>query len=137
MIYKRQHTGFARALSHASCFIRVHRHRFFAEHCFAILQSCKRHLAVLKGRGHHAYKIHVITSYQRAPITVHVFDVEFASDFFSMLAMAAGNGDDTSSVAILEAGNLRCACEARADDSDANLCRAHFFVLLPVNAESS
>ena len=38
-----------------------------------------------------------------------------------MLAVAAGNGDDPGSFAILEAGNLRCARETRANDPDANL----------------
>ena len=121
MIDKRQHTRFARALSHASPLVCIHRHRFFAEHSFAILQSCERHFAVLNRWRDHAYEVHVVTSNKRAPVTVYVLDVEFASDFFSMLAVAAGNGDDPGSVAILEAGNLRCARETGANYPDANL----------------
>src|SRR5436853_1595242 len=127
MIDKRQHTRFARTLSHASRFNRIHRHRFFAENCFAVLQSCERHLTMLNGRGDDAYEIDIITSNKGAPVTVHVLDVEFASDFFSMLAVAAGNGDDPGSVAILEAGNLGCARETRANDPDANLSVPHVF----------
>ena len=121
MIDKSQHTRFARALSHAAPLVRIHRHRFFAEHSFAILQSCERHFAVLNRWRDHAYEVHVVTSNKRVPVTVYVLDVEFASDFFSMLAVAAGNGDDPGSVAILEAGNLRCARETGANYPDANL----------------
>src|SRR2546427_12782159 len=121
MIDKRQYTRCARALSHAPRFIRIHGHGFFAEHSFAMLQSCERHFAVLNRWSDHAYEVHVVTSDKRAPVTLHVLDVELASDFFSMLAVAAGNGDDPGSVAILEAGNLRCARETGANYPDANL----------------
>ena len=127
MIDKGQHTRFARTLSHTSRFNRIHRHRFFAENCFAVLQSCERHLTMLNGRGDDAYEIDIITSNKGTPVTVYVLNVEFASDFFSMLAVAAGNGDDPGSVAILEAGNLRRAREARANDPDANLWVPHVF----------
>src|SRR5438270_5659349 len=125
MIDKGQHTRFARGLSHTSRFNRIHRHRFFAEHSFAILQSCERHLTVLNGRGDDAYEIDIITHNESAPVTFDVLNVEFASDFFSMLAVTAGNGDDPGSFAILEAGNLRCARETRANDPDTNFSVPH------------
>src|SRR5437879_4523418 len=75
MIDKGQHTRFARTLSHTSRFNRVHRHRFFAENCFAVLQSCERHLTMLNGRGDDAYEIDIITSNKGAPVTVYVLDV--------------------------------------------------------------
>src|SRR5205823_15011637 len=117
----RQHPRCARALGHAWRFNRIHRHRFLAEHCFAVLQSCERHLTVLNGRDDDAYEIDIITSNKGATVTLYVLDVEFARDFFSMLAVPAGNGDDPGSAAILEAGNLRRARETRANDPDANV----------------
>ena len=79
-----------------------------------------------------ADQIDIIATDERAPIIFNVIDAKFAGNFFSPIAMRAGNRDDPRVLAVLEPGNLRRAREAGADNADANcLCDGQPFRFLP------
>src|SRR2546421_601911 len=87
---------------------------------FTAIQRGQSHLAMRHHRRHYANQIDVVPVNNSTPVVFYMRNVELARDFFSMVAMRAGNRHDARAFAILESGNLRRAGEAGADDSDAN-----------------
>ena len=84
-----------------------------------------------------ADEIDVVASDQRAPVTFDVFNAEFVRDFLSMFATGAGDRHNPHAVASFEAGNLRGARKARADDADANcVVRGHYTLRTPQSASA-
>ena len=120
VIHQREDAFLACAFSHAPRFVCVHRHGLFAQDCPAGLERSKRHFAMCDDGCNDADQIDIVTLDHAAPIIFDVRDLKFARDFFSMLTMSAGDGDDLRSFAILEPGNLRRAGKACADNSNAD-----------------
>ena len=118
-----EHALLTRALSHAARFVSIHRHRLLAQNRVACVESRKRHLTMRNDRRNDANQIDVITRHDITPIVFDVRNIEFARDFFGMLAMRAGDGDNLRVLTILECWDLRRAGKTRADDPNSDyLC---------------
>src|SRR6266566_2996437 len=119
MIDQGEHISFACAISHALRFRSIHGHRLLTEYSLAMLKRSEHDLHVSCRRGNYAYEIDVVPGNQFFPIIGDVFDAKLLRNAFSMLAVPARDRDHAGAFAIAEAGNLRSAGKAGADNPNA------------------
>jgi hypothetical protein len=85
-----------------------------------MVQGRERDLHVSCGRSNNAYQIDVVPGDQVFPIIGDVVNAKLLRDTLGAFTMAARYCNYARALAVLEAGNLRRASEAGADNSNAD-----------------
>src|SRR5215831_18300151 len=107
VVYERQHTLVAGALSHAPRFRGIHRHWFLAQHMLAAIQGRERHFAVCYYGCDDADQIDIVALDHATPVFGHVRNAEFTRDLLSVFTARAGNRYQGGVAAMGKTGNLR------------------------------